>query len=70
MRITGVDGATILVDELDLLDGTPVLDVKPYVPLFDVRETERIGWYTAAGSRVFTARSDQRYDVSADGRAA
>jgi tRNA-Thr(GGU) m(6)t(6)A37 methyltransferase TsaA len=61
VRITGVDGVRLLVEELDLLDGTPVLDIKPYVPLFDSRETTRIGWFGAAGERVFDVRADGRY---------
>ena len=34
-RIAAVERAAVVVDGLDLLDGTPVLDLKPYVPLFD-----------------------------------
>jgi len=37
-----VDG--LEVEELDLLDGTPLLDIKPYVPAFDARPAARIGW--------------------------
>jgi tRNA-Thr(GGU) m(6)t(6)A37 methyltransferase TsaA len=29
----------------DMLDGTPLIDIKPYVPEFDVRTDVRIGWY-------------------------
>jgi tRNA (Thr-GGU) A37 N-methylase len=29
---------------VDVLDGTPLLDVKPFVPAFDHREGEKIGW--------------------------
>jgi tRNA-Thr(GGU) m(6)t(6)A37 methyltransferase TsaA len=61
VRVAGIEGATILVEELDLLDGTPVLDVKPYVPLFDARETTEIGWFSGAAERVFDVRSDDRY---------
>ncbi len=50
------------MEELDLLDGTPVLDIKPYVPLFDARETTRIGWFGEAAERVFEVRSDARYE--------
>ena len=48
---------------VDLLDGTPVLDVKPYVPLFDARDaaTVRTGWFAAAAERVRSVRSDRRY---------
>lgn len=30
---------------VDVLDGTPLLDIKPYVPEFDVRAETRVGWY-------------------------
>jgi tRNA-Thr(GGU) m(6)t(6)A37 methyltransferase TsaA len=33
------------VQGLDALDGTPLLDIKPYVPDFDVRQDTRVGWY-------------------------
>ncbi|HPH98539.1 MAG TPA: tRNA (N6-threonylcarbamoyladenosine(37)-N6)-methyltransferase TrmO [Anaerolineaceae bacterium] len=29
----------------DMLNGTPLLDIKPYIPEFDVFSTDRIGWY-------------------------
>ncbi|MGC8817444.1 MAG: tRNA (N6-threonylcarbamoyladenosine(37)-N6)-methyltransferase TrmO [Candidatus Hadarchaeum sp.] len=29
---------------VDMLDGTPLLDIKPYVPKFDQRDNVRIGW--------------------------
>ncbi len=29
----------------DMLDGTPLLDIKPYIPEFDVFEVEKTGWY-------------------------
>jgi tRNA (Thr-GGU) A37 N-methylase len=30
---------------VDVLDGTPLLDIKPYVPEFDMRINVRTGWY-------------------------
>ena len=46
MRVTHVDAARgrIGVHGLDLLDGTPVLDVKPYVPAFDAFADAASGW--------------------------
>jgi len=43
-RIVGVRGRTITIVEHDLLDGTPVLDVKPYVPYCDAFPDARAGW--------------------------
>ena len=34
-RLRGVEGATLRLEGLDLVDGTPVLDVKPYVAAYD-----------------------------------
>ena len=35
------------IEGVDVLDGTPLLDIKPYVPDFDVRIDTRTGWYEA-----------------------
>ncbi|MFX1402137.1 MAG: tRNA (N6-threonylcarbamoyladenosine(37)-N6)-methyltransferase TrmO [Promethearchaeota archaeon] len=34
----------IYVNNLDILDKTPVIDIKPYIPQFDFRDTDKIGW--------------------------
>jgi tRNA-Thr(GGU) m(6)t(6)A37 methyltransferase TsaA len=33
------------IEGVDVLDGTPLLDIKPYVPDFDTRNGTRTGWY-------------------------
>ena len=38
-------GNTLEVEGMDMLDGTPLLDIKPYVPDFDIRTDTRNGWY-------------------------
>lgn len=38
------DGKTLHVSGLDVLDGTPLLDIKPYATRFDCVQTERDGW--------------------------
>jgi tRNA (adenine37-N6)-methyltransferase len=45
VRLVRIEGPTLHIEDLDLLDGTPVLDIKPYVPKLDNRQTERIGWF-------------------------
>jgi len=39
------------IGEVDMLDGTPLLDIKPYVPQFDIKEQVRDGWYQHASER-------------------
>ena len=43
------------------LPGTPLLDIKPYVPAFDSRETDRIGWFARNVGRVGEIRADGRF---------
>jgi tRNA-Thr(GGU) m(6)t(6)A37 methyltransferase TsaA len=54
VRVLGRDGATLRVEGLDMLDGTPVLDIKPYIPSADAMPDARAGWLsekTHAGRR-------------------
>lgn len=60
VRLVRVDGRTLHIEDVDMLDGTPLLDVKPYVPRFDQRPGERIGWYATARD-VHTTRADERF---------
>ena len=61
VELEAVEPGALRVRGIDLLDGTPVLDVKPYVPLFDAREGARDGWFAQAAERVHEIRSDDRY---------
>jgi tRNA-Thr(GGU) m(6)t(6)A37 methyltransferase TsaA len=63
-RIVAVHKSKVVVDGLDLLDGTPVLDLKPFVPLFDIPATNiRAGWFEGLAERVFERTSDDRFEV-------
>ena len=44
VRLLGVEGLRVRVAEADLLDGTPVLDLKPYVPAADAFPDAAAGW--------------------------
>jgi tRNA-Thr(GGU) m(6)t(6)A37 methyltransferase TsaA len=44
VRLLGVDGLVLRVADLDILDGSPVLDLKPYVPYADAFPDARTGW--------------------------
>jgi tRNA-Thr(GGU) m(6)t(6)A37 methyltransferase TsaA len=39
------------IEGIDMLDGTPLLDIKPYVPDFDVHIDARTGWYETRSNR-------------------
>jgi tRNA-Thr(GGU) m(6)t(6)A37 methyltransferase TsaA len=44
VQLVAISGPILHVDGLDILDNTPLLDIKPYVPAFDVFQATRIGW--------------------------
>jgi tRNA (adenine37-N6)-methyltransferase len=51
VKLLKVRGNILEVGEVDMLDGTPLLDIKPYVPQFDIKEHVKDGWYTNASER-------------------
>ncbi len=60
VRLVGVEGSVLRFTGNDMLDGTPLLDIKPYVPRFDVRETSRIGWFAKNIAHLPATRADDR----------
>jgi tRNA-Thr(GGU) m(6)t(6)A37 methyltransferase TsaA len=61
VRLVEVTGSTLEISGVDLLDGTPVLDIKPYVPTFDCVSAERTGWLENAAERVHHVKADRRF---------
>jgi len=61
VRLLRVDGLTLHLGDLDILDGTPLLDLKPYVPGFDRPARARAGWLQARQRDVKGRRSDGRF---------
>jgi len=58
VRLLGIEGNRLRLDGLDMLDGTPLLDIKPYLPNCDVFEVKGIGWYAHAQG---DGRADARF---------
>ena len=61
LKLVKVDGNILHVENVDILDGTPVLDIKPYVPAFDVWETVTVGWFGITAEKAETQRADERF---------
>jgi tRNA-Thr(GGU) m(6)t(6)A37 methyltransferase TsaA len=61
VRLREVKETTLSVEDIDILDGTPLLDVKPYVPVFDAYPEAVSGWLEKNASGVDLFRSDQRF---------
>ncbi len=61
VRLISVSENTLEVQDIDVVDGTPLLDIKPYIPEFDARPAERIGWMSATARTVGEVRADGRF---------
>jgi tRNA-Thr(GGU) m(6)t(6)A37 methyltransferase TsaA len=59
VRLIGIEKNILSVADIDLIDGTPVLDIKPFVGEFDDRQDVRTGWLEAARSQ--RDRADGRF---------
>jgi tRNA-Thr(GGU) m(6)t(6)A37 methyltransferase TsaA len=61
VRLVGIKGRTLTVEGVDIADGTPLLDIKPYVPEFDHPGSTRIGWLKAVQAKARSQRADNRF---------
>jgi tRNA-Thr(GGU) m(6)t(6)A37 methyltransferase TsaA len=61
VRLLGIQGTRLAVEDVDVVDGTPLLDIKPYIPQFDARQAERIGWLAGKVVQVSETRADGRF---------
>ncbi|MBS3783546.1 MAG: tRNA (N6-threonylcarbamoyladenosine(37)-N6)-methyltransferase TrmO [Anaerolineae bacterium] len=63
VRLERVEGNLLRVKDVDIVDGTPLLDIKPYVPQFDARDhvDVRIGWLGENVQKLSRLRDDGRF---------
>jgi tRNA-Thr(GGU) m(6)t(6)A37 methyltransferase TsaA len=61
VRLLSIEGNVLRIENVDVVDGTPLLDIKPYVPEFDHHKAERMGWLAMAREKVKETRSDDRF---------
>ena len=61
VRLMAVAGSSLFVQDVDMLDGTPLLDIKPYVPAFDAFPDGKAGWLDRCCGDAETTLSDDRF---------
>ena len=63
VQIDKIKGNTVYVSNIDVLDGTPLLDIKPYVPQLyeDTIEELKIGWFEKNHNKAKSQKSDNRF---------
>lgn len=61
VKLNKIEGCTLHIENIDILDGTPLLDIKPYVPEFDYVQDIRTGWLEHARRSIAKRQSDGRF---------
>jgi tRNA-Thr(GGU) m(6)t(6)A37 methyltransferase TsaA len=61
VKLLSIEQNILHIENVDILDGTPLLDIKPYVPEFDEHPADRIGWLKQAQGKVHGKKSDDRF---------
>ncbi len=61
VRLRKIEGNVLHIEDVDIVAGTPLLDIKPYVPEFDIQGVDRIGWLTQKANKVHLKKSDKRF---------
>jgi tRNA-Thr(GGU) m(6)t(6)A37 methyltransferase TsaA len=62
VRLDDIVDNRLNIRNVDILDGTPLLDLKPYVPEFDSVEEVKIGWLSNYIDQAGSIISDHRFD--------
>ena len=61
VRLIKIEGSKLFIQSLDIVDGTPLLDIKPYVPEFDEREVYKTGWLEKNINKLPITKDDNRF---------
>lgn len=62
VRLLSIEGTTLHIEEVDIINETPLLDIKPFYPLFDNREDATSGWLTNIKNEPLSSLiSDKRF---------
>ena len=61
VRLVGLKGNYLHIEDVDILEGTPLIDIKPFVPAFDCRDNVKIGWFTEKIRKLKETKDDGRF---------
>lgn len=61
VTLDSIEENILHIRDIDIVDGTPLLDIKPYVPQFDARQNVKIGWLEDKVDRLKGMKDDGRF---------
>ncbi|MBN2272921.1 MAG: tRNA (N6-threonylcarbamoyladenosine(37)-N6)-methyltransferase TrmO [Bacteroidales bacterium] len=63
VRLCSVEKNILYIENVDMVNNTPLLDIKPYVPDFEKIEDIKTGWLSAVKHKLLKMKSDDRFDA-------
>jgi tRNA-Thr(GGU) m(6)t(6)A37 methyltransferase TsaA len=66
VRLLDLTSGILTVKDIDVVDGTPLLDVKPYIPEFDIRKVDQTGWIGKRTREIEGTVDDGRFSSHRD----
>ncbi len=61
VRLMKIDDNILYIKDVDIVNGTPLIDIKPLVPEFDLRNVEKIGWLNRNVNKLPDSKDDGRF---------
>lgn len=61
VKLLKIEENILEIQNVDMLDGTPLLDIKPFIPAFDVHKAEKTGWMKHSKGKLKNIKSDDRF---------
>lgn len=61
VRLIKIENNILHIENIDILNGTPLLDIKPYIPDIDCHEVNKIGWLEGKSGKMKDKRSDSSF---------
>ena len=61
VKLISIEDSILTVENIDMIDGTPLLDIKPCLPMIDDLQDIRLGWLTVNVEQFRTKLSDNRF---------
>lgn len=62
VKLVRIETSILYIENVDIVNDTPLLDIKPYVPEFKAAENIKIGWLTDSIHKLSVKKSDKRFD--------
>jgi tRNA-Thr(GGU) m(6)t(6)A37 methyltransferase TsaA len=62
VKLIKVENNNLHIENVDIVNGAPLFDIKPFVPDFDATENILIGWLSKSKHKLSTRKSDGRFD--------